>query len=110
MHTDWLSPIRVGGCRASRCIAVFMRRMQETAIARVSDDFYPRNSSSSHPHIAACAFNGFFMSAILHVWLSPCQDTCERSPFALLILKLAQFSEACPLPEPTSECDDTVAE
>ena len=42
-------------------------RMQETAIARVSDDFYPRNSSSSHPHIAACAFNGFFMSAILHV-------------------------------------------
>ena len=44
-----------------------MRRMQETAIARVSDDFYPRNSASSHPHIAACAFNGFFMSAILHV-------------------------------------------
>lgn len=42
-------------------------RMQETAIARVSDDFYPRNSSSSYPHIAACAFNGFFMSAILHV-------------------------------------------
>jgi len=42
-------------------------RMQEMAIARVSDDFYPRNPSSSHPHIAACAFNGFFMSAILHV-------------------------------------------
>lgn len=41
--------------------------MQETAVARVSDDFYPRNPSSSHPHIAACAFNGFFMSAILHV-------------------------------------------
>jgi raffinose synthase len=34
---------------------------------RVSDDFYPRNPASSYPHIAACAYNGFFLSAIMHV-------------------------------------------
>ena len=45
--------------------------MQETAVARVSDDFYPRNPASSYPHIAACAFNGFFLSAILHVRALP---------------------------------------
>ena len=36
-------------------------------MVRVSDDFYPRNPASSHPHIAACAYNGFFLSAIAHV-------------------------------------------
>lgn len=32
-------------------------RMTNTAIARASDDFYPRDPASSQPHIAACAFN-----------------------------------------------------
>ncbi len=43
------------------------RRMRDTAVVRVSDDFYPRNPASSHPHIAACAYNGLFLSAIAHV-------------------------------------------
>ena len=42
-------------------------RMQHTAVARASDDFYPRDPTSSHPHIAACAYNTLFLSAILHV-------------------------------------------
>ncbi len=62
-----LAPERPHTARHPPLSDMYMRRMQETAIARVSDDFYPRNSASSHPHIAACAFNGFFMSAILHV-------------------------------------------
>ncbi|CAL8470414.1 g9956 [Coccomyxa elongata] len=41
-------------------------RMRDTAVVRVSDDFYPRNPASSYPHIAACAYNGFFLSAIAH--------------------------------------------
>ncbi|EIE27114.1 raffinose synthase [Coccomyxa subellipsoidea C-169] len=41
-------------------------RMRDTAVVRVSDDFYPRNPASSYPHIAACAYNGFFLSAIMH--------------------------------------------
>ena len=66
-------------CAATRCDArcrcgwysawrlVHVRRMRDTAVVRVSDDFYPRNPSSSHPHIAACAYNGLFLSAIAHV-------------------------------------------
>jgi raffinose synthase len=41
--------------------------MRDTAVARASDDFYPRDPTSSHPHIAACAYNTLFLSAILHV-------------------------------------------
>lgn len=42
-----------------------LRRMSNSSIARASDDFYPRDPASSHPHIAACAFNGLFMSALV---------------------------------------------
>uniref|UniRef100_A0A7R9V2S5 Alpha-galactosidase n=1 Tax=Chlamydomonas euryale TaxID=1486919 RepID=A0A7R9V2S5_9CHLO len=40
-------------------------RMTNTAVARVSDDFYPREPASSSPHIAACAYNSVFMSALV---------------------------------------------
>ncbi|GIM11600.1 hypothetical protein Vretimale_15098 [Volvox reticuliferus] len=40
-------------------------RMTATAVARASDDFYPRDPASSHPHIAACAFNSVFLGALL---------------------------------------------
>ncbi|KAG2488978.1 hypothetical protein HYH03_012419 [Edaphochlamys debaryana] len=40
-------------------------RMSATAIARASDDFYPRDPASSHPHIAACAYNSLFIGALL---------------------------------------------
>ncbi|KAF5843133.1 raffinose synthase or seed imbibition protein Sip1-domain-containing protein [Dunaliella salina] len=43
-----------------------MYRMAGTSIARASDDFYPRDYASSHPHVAACAFNTLFMSALVH--------------------------------------------
>lgn len=39
--------------------------MTNTSVARASDDFYPRDEASSHPHIAACAFNGLFLSALV---------------------------------------------
>lgn len=40
-------------------------RMQWTAVARASDDFYPRDPASSHPHLAACAFNSLFLSPLV---------------------------------------------
>ncbi|KAG2451611.1 hypothetical protein HYH02_003392 [Chlamydomonas schloesseri] len=40
-------------------------RMTATAVARASDDFYPRDPASSHPHIAACAYNSLFLGALL---------------------------------------------
>ena len=42
-----------------------MYRFADTAVARVSDDFYPRDAASSTPHIAACAFNSVYMGAIV---------------------------------------------
>jgi raffinose synthase len=39
-------------------------QMQDTAIVRASDDFYPREEASSHPHIAACAYNSLFLSPL----------------------------------------------
>ncbi len=35
-------------------------------MVRASDDFYPRNPASSHPHVAACAYNSTFLAGILH--------------------------------------------
>ncbi|KAJ9514794.1 hypothetical protein QJQ45_028464, partial [Haematococcus lacustris] len=40
-------------------------RMEATAVVRASDDFYPRDPASSHPHIAACAYNSVFLAALL---------------------------------------------
>ena len=34
-------------------------------MARASDDFYPRDPASFKPHIGACAYIGFFMSALV---------------------------------------------
>jgi hypothetical protein len=42
-----------------------MYRFADTAVARVSDDFYPRDAASSTPHIAACAFNSVYMGALV---------------------------------------------
>lgn len=39
-------------------------RWRDTAVARGSDDFYPTDAASHLPHIAACAFNGLFLSAL----------------------------------------------
>lgn len=38
--------------------------MSDTAVVRASDDFYPRNEASSHPHVAACAFNSLYIGAL----------------------------------------------
>lgn len=40
-------------------------RFTDTAVARASDDFYPRDPASSTPHIAACAFNSLFLGALV---------------------------------------------
>ncbi len=40
-------------------------RMTNTAVARASDDFYPRDPASSHPHVAACAYNSLFMGVLV---------------------------------------------
>lgn len=39
-------------------------QMRDTAIVRASDDFYPREEASSHPHIAACAYNSLFFGPL----------------------------------------------
>ena len=39
-------------------------RWRDTAVARASDDFYPSDTASHSPHIAACAYNGMFLSAL----------------------------------------------
>ena len=39
-------------------------RWRDTALARASDDFYPTDAASHIPHIAACAFNGLFISPL----------------------------------------------
>ena len=36
--------------------------MRDTAIARASDDYYPRDPTSSGPHIGACVYNSLFLS------------------------------------------------
>jgi hypothetical protein len=39
-------------------------RWRDTAVARASDDFYPTDRASHIPHLAACAFNGLFLSPL----------------------------------------------
>ena len=39
-------------------------QMRDTAVARASDDFYPREPASSAPHIAACAYNSLFIAPL----------------------------------------------
>ncbi|KAI3433391.1 hypothetical protein D9Q98_003207 [Chlorella vulgaris] len=39
-------------------------RWRDTAVARASDDFYPTDRASHIPHLAACAFNGVFLSPL----------------------------------------------
>lgn len=39
--------------------------MRDTAMARVSDDFYPRDPASWSTHIGVCAYNTLFMSPII---------------------------------------------
>lgn len=41
------------------------RRFSRTAVARVSDDYYPRDPASSTPHIGACAFNSLYLGALV---------------------------------------------
>ena len=45
--------------------ACALRRFRDTAVARASDDFYPREEASSSPHVGACAFNSVFLSALV---------------------------------------------
>ncbi|GAB4818384.1 hypothetical protein N2152v2_005430 [Parachlorella kessleri] len=40
-------------------------RMEHTAVARCSDDFYPRLPESWLPHISICAFNTLFLGALV---------------------------------------------
>lgn len=39
--------------------------MENTAIARTSDDFYPTNEASWHSHVANCAYNSLFFGALV---------------------------------------------
>lgn len=39
-------------------------RWRDTALARASDDFYPTDRASHLPHLAACAYNGVFLSPL----------------------------------------------
>jgi len=37
----------------------------DSAVARASDDFYPRDPAAGAPHVAACAFNSVFLGALV---------------------------------------------
>ena len=41
------------------------RSMEDTNLARVSDDFYPTNPASWAAHIANCSFNTLFMGEVV---------------------------------------------
>ena len=41
--------------------------MEDTAVARVSDDFYPLDSASWSTHIGVCAYNTLYMGALIQV-------------------------------------------
>jgi raffinose synthase len=40
-------------------------RMKDSNLARISDDFYPRNKSSHTTHIANCSYNNIFMGELV---------------------------------------------
>ena len=46
-------------------------RMESTAVARVSDDFYPTNAASWNCHLGICAYNSLFMGALVLVCPAP---------------------------------------
>ena len=47
-------------------------RMEDTAVARVSDDFYPTDAASWTSHLGICAYNSLFMSPLIQVQTTPC--------------------------------------
>lgn len=42
-------------------------RMENTAVARVSDDFYPTDAASWSSHLGICAYNSLFMAPLVQV-------------------------------------------
>ena len=42
-----------------------LMHFRESALARASDDFYPRDEAAGAPHVTACAFNSLFLSGIV---------------------------------------------
>ena len=39
--------------------------MEDTLIARCSDDFYPLDPASHTSHVGVCAYNSLFMGALI---------------------------------------------
>lgn len=44
-----------------------MCRMENTAVGRVSDDFYPTDAASWTSHLGICAYNSLFMAPLVQV-------------------------------------------
>ena len=42
-----------------------LHRWTDTAVARASDDFYPKDPASSTPHVSACAYLSLFLSPLV---------------------------------------------
>lgn len=59
-----LAPLVTSQC-LRLALAPSSNRMTGTSVARVSDDFYPRDPASSSAHLAACIFNSLFMSVLV---------------------------------------------
>lgn len=45
--------------------------MTDTAVARVSDDFYPTDAASWSSHLGICAYNSLFMAPLVQVGSPP---------------------------------------
>lgn len=50
---------------SEQLVSLCVARFENTAVARASDDFYPRDPSSTTPHIAASAYNSLFLSPLV---------------------------------------------
>ena len=53
----------------------WLGRWTDTAVARASDDFYPKDPASSKPHISTCTFIGLFLAPLVQ----PDWDMFHRS-------------------------------
>ena len=82
-------------------------RMEDTLIARCSDDFYPLDPASHTSHVGICAYNSIFMGALIQVLghAPPCGPASSglQGLSVLPHCLLKQPSDVCRCPRPLSE-------
>ena len=95
---SYITDLTLDGIDESRCWAD-CHRFSDTAVARVSDDFYPRDPASSSPHLAACSYNSLLMGVLIQ----PDWDMFHRSVPAAY-KHLQTYGQICPVPVQNADC------